>query len=414
MRPPTVRSIADGRVSHGTLRRRRVLWRAAARGACAVGPDFKTPAGHRRREAGAPTATRASTTQTAADSLWWKSFNDPALDRLVELAYRQNLPLQIAGLRIVEARAQLGIATGQQFPQTQVAVRQRDARSGSARTSPTSPASTAHFGDYQVGLRRGLGAGLLGQVPARRGGGGGQPARVGGRLRRGARLADRGGRAHLRRDPHLRGADRAGARRTHASRRRRCGIAAVALPERRDLGARSDPGDDAAREHARLDPAARRSSSQQARNALSTLLGQPPGTVDALLAGPKEIPTAPAQGGRRRAGRDAAAAPGHPQRRAARRRAVRPHRRRQGRSLSELLARSARSACAPAPAATASHNLFSTSSLFYSVGPQHQLAVPQLRPARRTPCASRTRASSSCSSTTATPCSRRRRRSRTR
>ena len=31
----------------------------------------------------------------------------PPLDRLVELAYQQNLPLQIAGLRIVEARAQL-------------------------------------------------------------------------------------------------------------------------------------------------------------------------------------------------------------------------------------------------------------------------------------------------------------------
>src|SRR5205823_2461776 len=56
---------------------------------------------------------------TAADSLWWKSFNDPALNNLVELAYRQSLSLQIAGLRIVEARAQFGIATGLQFPQTQ-------------------------------------------------------------------------------------------------------------------------------------------------------------------------------------------------------------------------------------------------------------------------------------------------------
>jgi NodT family efflux transporter outer membrane factor (OMF) lipoprotein len=34
---------------------------------------------------------------------------------------------------------------------------------------------------------------------------------------------------------------------------------------------------------------------QQARNALATLLGQPIGTVDALLAGPMQIPTAPAQ-----------------------------------------------------------------------------------------------------------------------
>src|SRR5262249_52008842 len=32
---------------------------------------------------------------------------------------------------------------------------------------------------------------------------------------------------------------------------------------------------------------------QQARNALSTLLAQPPGTIDELLAGPKDIPKAP-------------------------------------------------------------------------------------------------------------------------
>jgi NodT family efflux transporter outer membrane factor (OMF) lipoprotein len=85
---------------------------------CAVGPDFKRP------EATVPSGWRNTNdprlaTQAAADSLWWKSFNDPALDRLVELAYRQNLPLQIAGLRIMEARAQFGVATGLQFPQTQ-------------------------------------------------------------------------------------------------------------------------------------------------------------------------------------------------------------------------------------------------------------------------------------------------------
>jgi NodT family efflux transporter outer membrane factor (OMF) lipoprotein len=91
---------------------------AVAFASCAVGPDFKRP----------ETTVAASwqntndprlTQQSTADSLWWKSFNDPALDNLVELAYRQNLPLQIAGLRIVEARAQYGVATGLQFPQTQ-------------------------------------------------------------------------------------------------------------------------------------------------------------------------------------------------------------------------------------------------------------------------------------------------------
>jgi NodT family efflux transporter outer membrane factor (OMF) lipoprotein len=52
----------------------------------------------------------------AVDVAWWHGFHDPALDHLIELAYHENPPLQIAGLRILEARAQIGIAVGQQWP----------------------------------------------------------------------------------------------------------------------------------------------------------------------------------------------------------------------------------------------------------------------------------------------------------
>ena len=50
---------------------------------------------------------------------WWSVFDDPVLSKLIDKAYEQNLGLQIAGLRIMEARAQLGIATGLKYPQTQ-------------------------------------------------------------------------------------------------------------------------------------------------------------------------------------------------------------------------------------------------------------------------------------------------------
>jgi NodT family efflux transporter outer membrane factor (OMF) lipoprotein len=85
---------------------------------CKVGPNYTPPP--------APTAPRwadAPTTQVSTDSTvqaqWWKSFNDPVLDRLVEMAYGQNLPLQIAGLRVLEARAIRGIEVGRFFPQMQ-------------------------------------------------------------------------------------------------------------------------------------------------------------------------------------------------------------------------------------------------------------------------------------------------------
>ncbi|MGD9634551.1 MAG: efflux transporter outer membrane subunit, partial [Pirellulales bacterium] len=50
---------------------------------------------------------------------WWTVFNDPVLNGLVQNAYRQNLTLREAGFRVLQARAQLGIAIGEFFPQEQ-------------------------------------------------------------------------------------------------------------------------------------------------------------------------------------------------------------------------------------------------------------------------------------------------------
>ena len=45
----------------------------------------------------------------------------PVLDRLIEIAYAQNLPLLSAGTRVIEARAALGVAIGELYPQSQQA-----------------------------------------------------------------------------------------------------------------------------------------------------------------------------------------------------------------------------------------------------------------------------------------------------
>jgi outer membrane protein TolC len=52
---------------------------------------------------------------------WWRVFKDPALDALIETAYRQNISLREAGTRILAARAERGIAVGELFPQIQQA-----------------------------------------------------------------------------------------------------------------------------------------------------------------------------------------------------------------------------------------------------------------------------------------------------
>jgi len=56
---------------------------------------------------------------THTDAAWWKVFDDPVLTRLVESAYRENLDLQIAAVRVLGAMAQRGVAVGGLFPQSQ-------------------------------------------------------------------------------------------------------------------------------------------------------------------------------------------------------------------------------------------------------------------------------------------------------
>ena len=52
-------------------------------------------------------------------SRWWAVFNDPVLDRLMAMAYQQNLSVRQAAYKVLEARAPLGNARGGLFPQQQ-------------------------------------------------------------------------------------------------------------------------------------------------------------------------------------------------------------------------------------------------------------------------------------------------------
>ncbi len=83
-----------------------------------VGPDYFKP----EAEVESKWINQSSpeiSQRTAELSTWWKVFKDPVMDKLVTEARHQNLSLQVAGTRILEARAQLGIATSTEYPQLQ-------------------------------------------------------------------------------------------------------------------------------------------------------------------------------------------------------------------------------------------------------------------------------------------------------
>ena len=92
--------------------------------ACMVGPDFSSPSApvaDRWLESRDPSVKSVPLISSAnrEDWAWWTVFHDPVLNRLIEIAYDQNLALVDAGTRVLEARAQLGVAIGEFYPQVQ-------------------------------------------------------------------------------------------------------------------------------------------------------------------------------------------------------------------------------------------------------------------------------------------------------
>jgi len=94
------------------------LLMALACGGCMVGPSYQSPAvsvAAKYLEANQPSVDTRN--QEYRD--WWTVFHDPVLNRLTEIAYNQNLTLVSAGTRVLQARAQLGVAIGEFYPQLQ-------------------------------------------------------------------------------------------------------------------------------------------------------------------------------------------------------------------------------------------------------------------------------------------------------
>src|SRR5512142_997238 len=100
-----------------------VAFSLLASGCTTVGPDFHKPdvpwleQWHSTSLEPATAGPQQSPPPPVDD--WWRVFNDPVLDQLVAEAQRLNPGVRTAGLRIMEARAQLGIAGSALYPQLQ-------------------------------------------------------------------------------------------------------------------------------------------------------------------------------------------------------------------------------------------------------------------------------------------------------
>jgi NodT family efflux transporter outer membrane factor (OMF) lipoprotein len=119
-------------------------------GCSALGPDFLKP------EAKVTTDWLTDGSVFSKDKAfqekWWETFNDPVLNSLIEQAYQQNLSLQVAGLKIMEARAQLGISKGNRYPQSQQ-ISGATSDIGISENSPNfNPGVDDSYTNHQVGF----------------------------------------------------------------------------------------------------------------------------------------------------------------------------------------------------------------------------------------------------------------------
>jgi multidrug efflux system outer membrane protein len=85
---------------------------------CAVGPNYKRPSVNvpGTYRVAVPQEAQEPAAESLGDQKWWEVFQDKQLQDLIHTALQQNYDVRIAATRILEARAQVGIARADQLP----------------------------------------------------------------------------------------------------------------------------------------------------------------------------------------------------------------------------------------------------------------------------------------------------------
>ena len=113
---------------------------------CTVGPDYARP------DVDAPEKYRFAVVEAndLANTQWWKQFNDPKLDELIQIALSDNFDVRIAAARVEEFYGIYGVTRSGKFPQVGA-----EAAVGSGRTPPTDATDTYRvdaFASWEIDL----------------------------------------------------------------------------------------------------------------------------------------------------------------------------------------------------------------------------------------------------------------------
>ena len=126
---------------------------AAILAACTVGPDYVPPKMALPPNWTEHAATPVEIARTDQElKQWWTSFNDPTLDRLVDLALTGNIDLKVAGQRLIEARAARVIAGSADYPQIDAGALASDKQASNTVLFPPVDWHRSNYAFYQFGF----------------------------------------------------------------------------------------------------------------------------------------------------------------------------------------------------------------------------------------------------------------------
>jgi multidrug efflux system outer membrane protein len=115
-------------------------------GGCMIGPDYRRP------ELDLPQSFRYAPQEAeqAADTVWWKRFQDPVLDGLIAEALANNKSVQIAAATIEEAAGVLTQTRAPLFPQADYGAGASRQRASERTALPVPPGSSNPFTSLQL------------------------------------------------------------------------------------------------------------------------------------------------------------------------------------------------------------------------------------------------------------------------
>jgi NodT family efflux transporter outer membrane factor (OMF) lipoprotein len=138
----------------------------ALAGCTTVGPNYQSPTAKLPAQSGFASAASPAFTGDEPPGKWWRLYNDPVLDGLIEQALVANTDLRVSAANLARARAALREARGARLPTTTISASGNYGRASGQAAGVSSSLPTGEIYDagldvgYQLdlfgGIRRGI------------------------------------------------------------------------------------------------------------------------------------------------------------------------------------------------------------------------------------------------------------------